>query len=265
MHSFIFTSPANVDSEHGNVFAGFLPVAQTEDVVLLETGNYLLNNYLDHLREQKFPNINPTDRVASIVVNCNPFTRGHQYLIEKTASENDFVYVLVVTTDRSSFPTAVRLELIKKGTAHLSNVKVIEGGDYIISPATFPRYFMKEYDNVVRSQARLDVTIFAEHIAPALGITARYVGEEPYCPVTREYNKAMKEILSKYQIDFKIIPRVERDGQAISASRVRTLIRENKLEDIRELVPASTYDFLVSDDPRAQSIIRRIQNSQTRH
>ena len=37
-------------------------------------------------------------------MNCNPFTLGHKYIVEKAARENDNVIIFVVEEDKSSFP-----------------------------------------------------------------------------------------------------------------------------------------------------------------
>ena len=188
---------------------------------------------------------------------------GHQYLIETAAKECSQLIVFVVAEDKSLFPTEVRYKLVKAGTKHLENVIVLKGGDYIISPATFPRYFMKDFDDISVRQARLDVTIFGEHIAPALGISRRYVGEEPFDLVTNAYNQAMKEILLPKGIELKIIPRKEAKGKPISASTVRALIREEKMYEVMDLVPPTTYSFLISKE--AKPIIQKIMKSQSRH
>jgi [citrate (pro-3S)-lyase] ligase len=268
-HLFIFTTPNNVQSNAssvGNVFAGFKIVSQTDDIVLLEMGQNI-ETFKQRLLELK-KDTSQKGSIGSIVVNSNPFTKGHLFLIEKAASECEVVYVIVVSEDKSVFPTNIREELIKKGVAHLNNVVVFQGENYVISPATFPRYFMKEYDDSVKSQTKLDVKIFAEHIVPTLGITKRYVGEEPYCAVTKSYNEAMSEILGKVGIEVIIIPRKEAEGKVISASSVRKLIHEGKLVELKELVPPTTYDFLVSDREEAKRVIEQLkkaERSERRH
>ncbi|MFW9924000.1 MAG: [citrate (pro-3S)-lyase] ligase, partial [Candidatus Thorarchaeota archaeon] len=263
-HIFVFTDPKNIEETLGNVFAGFKLIANTDDIAILEMGTPNINDYLEDLKAKvRQANKTPSGIIGSIVVNCNPFTLGHQYLIETAAKECDFLYVFVVTEDLSIFPTNVRIKLVKEGTKHISNMLVLEGGDYIISPATFPRYFMKEYNNLVYSQARLDITIFSEYIAATLGISKRYVGEEPYCLVTKSYNQAMLEILPSKNISLKIIPRKELNGKAISASEVRRLLFEDNFEAIAEIVPKTTYNFLVSEE--ARPIIEKIKTSHSRH
>ncbi|NHJ04855.1 MAG: [citrate (pro-3S)-lyase] ligase [Candidatus Heimdallarchaeota archaeon] len=263
-HFFVFTSPKNIEETAGNVFAGFKVVAKTEEIVLLEMGSTNIDEYLKELKFKARGFIeNVKGSIGSIVVNCNPFTLGHQYLIETAAKECEYLFVFVVTEDKSVFPTKIRVKLVREGIIHLENVMVLEGGDYIISPATFPRYFLKESDNIALAQARLDVVIFGDYIAPSLGITRRYVGEEPYCLVTKGYNQAMLEILVPKKIELKIIPRYDFEGEPISASKVRELIKDNKIEETAKYVPQITYNFLLSKE--AQPIIKKIKENNTRH
>ena len=43
-------------------------------------------------------------------MNCNPFTKGHKYLIEKASKENDVVHLFILTEDKSEFST-LKIEL----------------------------------------------------------------------------------------------------------------------------------------------------------
>ncbi len=43
--------------------------------------------------------------------------------------------------------------------------------------------------------ARLTCSSSATRLAPALQITHRFVGTEPLCPLTRNYNQRMKSLL----------------------------------------------------------------------
>ena len=264
LHLFVFTSPQNIEESAGNVFTGFKIVAKTNEIVLLEMGSENIESYLDDLKfKTRGIKEKTIGAIGAVIVNCNPFTLGHQYLIEKAAEECGFLYVFVVTEDLSLFPTDIRYNLVKEGTKHLENVLVLQGGEYIISSTTFPNYFMKDFTNIALAQARLDVTIFGEQIAPALGITRRYVGKEPFDLLTNSYNQAMKEILVPKGIELHIIPRKEFNGKPISASIVRQLIREDKFSEIIDMIPPSTYNYLITKD--AKKIIEKIKNSQTRN
>lgn len=256
-HLFIYTKPINY---HMFMDMGFYSIAEVvPNVALLENDPKGINKYLDEITKKK----GEGEKISSIVMNCNPFTLGHKYLIEKAASSSDVLHVFVVWEDNSTFPSEIRYDLIKKGTEHLSNVVIHKGKDYIISNATFPSYFMKESKDIVKSHALLDLKIFGEYIAPALGINKRFVGEEPYCEVTKTYNDTMKEILPDYGIELVEIPRYSIGEAAISASMVRKLLKYKEFDRIRELVPKSTYDFLISG--KADKIIEKLKDNMERH
>ena len=155
------------------------------------------------------------------------------------------------------FPFHVRKKLIEDGVQDLENVRVIPGGDYIISNATFPSYFIKDKGKIFDAHTRLDLTIFGEKIAPAAGIRRRYVGQEPFCPVTRRYNQSMHEILPEYRLDVVEIERRESDNTAISASEVRRLIAAGKTEETAKIVPPGTYTYLTSAE--AEDIRNKLQ------
>ncbi len=243
---------------------GFHPVAIVGDLIaLLEQDPRGISSYCRSLVAEQATSTSPGP-AAALVMNCNPFTLGHRSIIETAAAMSSILYIFVVTEDDSIFRTEDRLELVKQGTADLANVKVLEGGQYIISRNTFPTYFLKDQQIVDHAYALLDATIFAEHIAPALGITRRYVGDEPFCPVTDDYNSCLQEILPAAGIELTVIQRLEHEGRAISASEVRRLFGADDLAALKELVPQSTYEFLSSDaSAYAQKEIRRRSSAGT--
>jgi [citrate (pro-3S)-lyase] ligase len=254
---FIFTKP-----EEAWRFKelGFQEVAEARPyATLLERGVNGIDSYKGVLRECAR---GKPEGAACAVVNCNPFTLGHRYLLEKAAREAPWLYVLVVEEDRSLFPFPVRMELVRQGTADLENVTVIPGGRYVISSLTFPSYFTREED-LACAQAALDLEIFARHIAPVLKVRTRYVGEEPYCSLTNTYNTCMKEILPARGIDVCQVPRLMKKGQVVSASLVREMIRQDRLKAVSELVPPSTYRYLLS--PESKEVRERVKRSSSRH
>lgn len=184
---------------------------------------------------------------GSIVMNCNPFTLGHRYLIEYAASQVENLYIFVVEENRSYFTFEDRLDLVRKGTADLKNVTVLPSGNFIISATTFPGYFYKDNLKEAKIDCSNDLSVFAQYIAPALNIRIRFAGEEPLDPVTNQYNEGMKEILPQYGMEFRAIPRKMDDAGVgvISASRVRKCLEAGKLEEIKQIVPKTTYDYLV--------------------
>ena len=204
--------------------------------------NIELQEYKNFLKHNK---IHEMPVIGSVVMNCNPFTLGHEYLIESACKQVDFLYIFVVEENKSYFSFEDRIDLVKKGVAHLKNVKVIPSGKFIISSLTFSEYFDKANLAGTTIDTSLDVETFAQQIAPCLDITIRFVGEEPLDPITNQYNKSMKEILPKYGIQLKEIARKESGESVISASRVRKYIEEKNWNEIKKLVPNTTYDFLI--------------------
>jgi [citrate (pro-3S)-lyase] ligase len=207
------------------------------------------NNYFSSEEQSQFENYLKTikllkQKIGSIVMNCNPFTLGHRYLIEYAASQVEHLYIFVVEEDKSFFPFTDRFELVKKGTANLPNVTVLPSGKFIISSLTFTDYFGKSEMQDRTIDPSMDVEIFAREIAPAMGINIRFAGEEPLDNITLQYNNAMKRILPLHGIDFEVIPRKEFDGKVISASRVRELLKDKKFDEIAEIVPESTLNYL---------------------
>ena len=195
-------------------------------------------------------------RIGAVVMNANPFTLGHQYLVEKAMEGCDILHLFEVSEDASLVPFSVRKRLIEEGTAQFKNIIYHDSGSYIISSATFPAYFQKGDNAVIKSQAGIDLHVF-EGIAGKLHVNARYVGDEPTSLVTGIYNDIMAEALPKAGVECHIIPRKEFDGKAISASTVRKYIHDGEVEAIKELVPVTTYNFFSSEE--AKPVIERIK------
>ena len=181
-------------------------------------------------------------RRGVVVMNCNPFTLGHRYLIEQAAKQVERLFVMVVREDCSLFAYAERKAMVEQGVAHLKNVTVIDGSEYAISQATFPTYFLKRLDDAADTQMLLDLDLFRRHIAPALGATVRFVGTEPTDQLTRRYNQLMHEALK----DVRETARLEKDGNAVSASRVRKAMEEGDMNTIRQLVPPTTLPYIIA-------------------
>lgn len=244
--SFVFTKEENKELFKG---MGYKLVASTDRVALLEMGIQSIEKTLEKIKKQF--NLEKKKERAMIIMNCNPFTYGHQYLIEKAAKENEEVLVFVVEEDRSVFPFEIRYDLIKKGTIHLNNVKIIPGTGYIISSATFPNYFLKKEDDSLLEYTKLDVILAATQFCPAFNIKKRYVGEEPFCSMTEKYNRVIMELFPKYGIEVVVVPRKTQEERAISATEVRELLSQGNFETLKKKVPAATYEFLNSVRGRA--------------
>jgi [citrate (pro-3S)-lyase] ligase len=265
-HTFVFTRPENSVRFIG---LGYTEIASAPPLFsVLEFGFESIRTYQNYLKTVEVPA--QSTNIAAIVVNCNPFTNGHKFLIEKAAGENEIVYLFVVEEERSSFPFAIRWELIRKGTAHIPNVRMVRGGMYVVSGSIFPSYFLKceEMNDVMQKQAELDVTIFARYIVPVLKITKRYVGTEVYCKTTEAYNNAMKTILPGYHVE---VVEIERKSIAsgssipdyISASKVRQAIREERFNEVLDFLPDSTRTYLLSDE--SLPVRMKIKQGKGRH
>lgn len=239
---FIFTGPENewIFSE-----LSFHPVGRTDRAVLLESRKNGAGDFGASLAPHRHPGVN-----GAIVMNANPFTLGHLYLAETAASRCDRLHVFVVREERSAFPFAVRRRLVSEGTAHIPNLRVYDGGPYIISGATFPTYFLKESGEAALVHAALDVDVFGRHIVPPLRITRRFAGEEPEDAMTAGYNEAMRAGLPAFGVEPVIIPRIRRAGRPVSASQVRRLAAGERWEEVRALVPEPTCAYLRSGEAR---------------
>lgn len=265
-HLFLYTK-CNSAKFFGDL--GFYEIARIDgQIVFMENRKTGFTSYLEKLKKETeqsevFRQFSCNDsaktKIAALVMNANPFTLGHQYLVEKAASENDILHLFIVSEDQSLVPFSVRKKLVLEGTAHLKNIIYHESGPYIISNATFPSYFQKDADAVMESHANLDLTIFVR-IAQTLGINYRYVGEEPNSQVTGIYNEIMAKKLPENQIACKIIPRKEANGPVISASTVRTALKSGKMELLKTLVPETTLRYFQSEE--AAPVIEKIKAAQ---
>ena len=236
-HFLVYTKPANEA-----IFAslGFHKIIGNNQVIFMEQGFPDFNDYEKMLKSEK-----KTGSASGIVMNANPFTKGHQYLVETAAAQSEHVYIFVVSEDVSYFSTEDRLAMVKLGVSHLDNVTVLPTNSYMVSSATFPSYFLKEDAelDVASTQAKLDAQLFKDKIAKDLNITKRYVGEEPYSEVTEIYNKSMSEVFGS-DLELDIIPRIDSKGDVISATKVRKAIAEGDDELLHRFLPDTTYDYL---------------------
>lgn len=269
----LFTKPKNRQLFES---LSFRLLAEAPEAVLMETGIGGINNMVEQLKKIKEEgevckennqeckkeertnlnittpqHLNPstpqpltttTPLRGVVVMNCNPFTLGHRYLIEQAAKQVERLFVMVVREDCSLFAYAERKAMVEQGVAHLENVTVIDGSEYAISQATFPTYFLKRLDDAADTQMLLDLDLFRRHIAPALGATVRFVGTEPTDRLTRRYNQLMHEVLA----DVREIVRLEKEGNAVSASRVRKAMEQGDMSTIRQLVPPTTLPYIIA-------------------
>ena len=260
-HSFIFTKP-----EYAITFEslGYSVVERASKVVLLEFGFEKIGDILSKMGKKY--NLESDVLKTAIVMNCNPFTLGHRYLIEKASKVSKEVIIFIVEEDKSIFPFKTRYQLVREGVKDLENVKVVPGGNYIISSATFPAYFLKEKGELLTEYTTLDAKIFGRYFCKKFNIRKRLVGEEPYCQVTSAYNESLKKILENYSVEVEVIERKKDETEVISASKVRNSIRENKGVDKSELekfIPKVTLEYLDSEE--GKKIVKKIMQTDRRH
>lgn len=252
----LFTKPQNRQMFES---MSFRLLAEAPKAILMETGIGGIKRYSEELEREKgkvkseksnseLHHLNPSTpqpimpQSGIIIMNCNPFTLGHRYLIEQAAQQVDTLYILVVREDCSMFGYDERKAMIVRGVANINNVVVCDGSEYSISATTFPTYFLKCLSDASDTQMTLDIDLFRRHIAPALGATVRFVGTEPDDPLTRRYNELMKSMLP----DVREVARLQQGGVAVSASRVRKAIVENHLALAARLVPPTTVPYIVA-------------------
>lgn len=249
-HAFVYTKPQAAGQLRQ---LGFYEIARVEGrLAFLENRRGAFDGYLSALAREKKPG-----RCAAVVMNANPFTLGHRYLLETAARENDWVHCFVVSEDASLVPFDVRMALVQEGAADLPNVLVHPSGDYIISAATFPSYFLKGDEDTAAVHAALDAAVFAR-IAHALDVTVRYVGEEPYSRTTAIYNDALCAGLPREGVEVRVVPRRQGpQGKPVSASEVRQRLKDEGPDAICGLVPESTRRYFAS--PAAEPVLARIR------
>ena len=236
-HLFLYTKPQN-EFMFSSLF--FYPVAKSGKVLLMESRKDGVREFVESL-----PRVASGGKIGAAVMHCNPFTLGHRYLVESAAGECDHLYVFVLSEEGGMFSASDRMEMVKSGTADLPNVTVLPTGPYLISSATFPSYFLKDKENLPAIQCRLDIEVFTRYFAPRLGITHRFVGSEPFSPSTAMYNAALAEHLPPAGIRVKELPRLEKDGLAVSARAVRALLEAGRKTEAALRLPQTTVEILM--------------------
>ena len=246
-HLFLYTKPENA-AQFGGI--GFHEIARTDTVLLMENRRGGFDSWIESVRCTEAQGV-----IGAAVMNCNPMTNGHRYLIEQAAAQCDTLYLFIVSEDKSAVPAQDRKRIVEEATAHLKNVHVVETGRYLISSATFPDYFIKDKSRSGAAWTGLDIAVFCR-AAQSLGITKRFVGTEPFCPTTSAYNTAMEQALPRAGIELIQFPRFEQNGTAISATAVRTLVAQGSWQDTQGLVPDATWNYLSNEQNRAVMLNR---------
>ena len=228
----------------------FRLIAESPNAILMETGVGGIEKYSEELRVKSGELKNDESVVSNagkpigaIVMNANPFTLGHRFLVEQSSELVERLYVVVVREDCSMFSYNERKAMVSQGVRDIGNVVVVDGSDYAVSAATFPTYFLKQLSDATDTQIILDLDLYRRRIAPALGATIRFFGSEPTDPLTRRYNELMHQQLGEEHVHE--IQRKQQEGSAISASRVRKAMMEGCLWDAIQLVPPTTIPYII--------------------
>lgn len=229
--TFIYTKP-----EYENVFTSmfYSVLARTDRIILLTDDIDDYNKWIQSIKELG-------TFTTAVVMNANPFTKGHRYLMDVVQREVINIIVFVVEEDKSIFGFEDRFKMVKKGLEDIW-LEVVPGGKYIISKASFPSYFLKKTDDISKEYAKLDADLFVGRIAKDLGIKIRYVGEEPEDELTNSYNKALIERSKDSDLLIRVVKRLEVDGKPVSASFVRNNLNNKEL--IKDYLPDSTIEIL---------------------
>lgn len=249
----------------------FRLIAESPNAILMETGVGGIEKYCEELRVKSYELgvrseelgvkseelrvkseelkndesvvSNARKPIGAIVMNANPFTLGHRFLVEQSSELVERLYVVVVREDCSMFSYNERKAMVSQGVRDIGNVVVVDGSDYAVSAATFPTYFLKQLSDATDTQIILDLDLYRRRIAPALGATIRFFGSEPTDPLTRRYNELMHQQLGEEHVHE--IQRKQQEGSAISASRVRKAMMEGCLWDAIQLVPPTTIPYII--------------------
>jgi [citrate (pro-3S)-lyase] ligase len=261
---FVYTRPSSAASFEA---CNFRLLVACGEVALLEYGGGLeayLHGYR-HMREalsgrdavpaDAKAGLRATPGASAVVINGNPFTLGHQHLVETAAAGVKRLYLFVVREDRSVFPFDVRYKLARDAVAHLQNVVLLDTSRYAVSAGTFPSYFLRQHDEAARLQMEVDARLFGRHIAPAFDIGRRVVGDEPYCETTAAYNRVLASVLTEYGVALDVVPRLGDATGFFSATRVRAALACGDWDTVARLVPKTTLAFLRSREGAV--IVRR--------
>lgn len=200
-----------------------------------------LEDYISFLKQYKINNDSALK--GCVVINANPCTRGHLYLIKEATKEVDHLYIFLVQQEMSDGYSYLDREImLKQNIKGLNNITVLPGGSIFTSVVGFPEYFNR--NSAKKVNPLMNHKIFCEKIAPVLNITVRFFGYEPEDNVTKQLNDTAETFLPKYGIKVKIKPRLKFNDIPISAKDVRKYINERNFDKVKPLVIPETFKYL---------------------
>ena len=246
----VFTRPQNIPLFRS---MGFCLIGQSEGAALLETDRLALDRYLGHLRSLR-PKVGTC---GVIVMNANPLTKGHLYLIDQASRRCDrLVIIPVADNPLTLFSYHERRAMLAEAVTQFPHVTLAEASLYTVSRATFPTYFIKEKSRRSSAHIELDLNIFTRHIAPALQASLRFVGTEPADELTAEYNAAMHRLLPPAGIEVVELERMTLPAQSspspaaeaapVSASSLRRALQEGRTWQAVQLAAPQAVPYVLA-------------------
>lgn len=193
-----------------------------------------IEQYFFHFNYERYKSI------GAIVMNCDPFNKGHRYLIEQAKKRAECLIIFVIEESRSRFNFEERFRMIEDGIRDLENIIVVPNGEFVFSANNFREYYVRREDEIAVINAEYDINVFADYIAGPLHITHRFAGEETENNVMKIYNDAMKRILPQKGIRYVEIPKMMQEGNTVKSSNIRRYIKREDYENAFKMIPEST-------------------------
>jgi cytidyltransferase-like protein len=271
----VFTKP-----EYQAVFEslGFRLLASAPLAVLMEKGHGL-DDYCAYLRSFR-----RNGRVGVVVMNANPFTLGHQYLLQQAAAQVDHLFVIPVKEDVSMFSYEERRAMICAGSvgpaaegiyfsqgfaknqipsaianpSHDSN-HVDEGPSAIATPSRREEstgITVLEGSDYVISAATFP-TYFLKDLSTAaetqmqldVDLYDKWIAPALGAEVRFVGTEPTDALTNRYNqliTNPTLVERLSIHGEVVSASRVRRALEGGCFQEAASLCPASTRPYLLA-------------------
>ena len=79
-----------------------------------------------------------SEEIGAIVANCNPFTKGHRYLVEYAASRCKYLHLFILSEEQEFISSDARFHMVSEGVKDLKNVILHRTSDYLCLLYTSP-------------------------------------------------------------------------------------------------------------------------------
>ena len=203
---------------------------------------------LKQWEKQLSEDINLPEGSSLVVLNANPFTIGHRYLVDIARRRSSHVLVLVIQGKPESggkgnhentgmvFPFRERMAMTEKGLADMAGVTILPSGPYIISRNDFPRDFLSRELGRVPAHAALDSMVIC-HVCKALGIKSLFAGDEPRDEMSEIHLKALRSACASSGLALRVAERKRLGEKYISSSMVRQDIADGNMDEAVLLAP----------------------------